>query len=219
MRQLDKAVIDSCVSRIVQRGIESGWQIRRLGEVAAINPRRDRLESEQDVSFVPMAALNELTGCIESPQTRHAGSVGAGYKQFRRGDIIFARITPCMQNGKTAIFEGETTHGYGSTEFHVLRPSSEVRAEWLHRLLRTQEFRSRAARCMTGTAGQQRVQADFMRTVGIPVPSLRDQDKTIAAIDRLLHIASELRLRRRKAFDLVSAIEPSIMNQAFSGLI
>ncbi len=217
-RWFDKAVVDAAVWRIIERGIASGWPLRALGDIADINPRPHHLDPDESVSFVPMAALDQYTGSIESAELRNSETVGAGYKQFRRGDVIFARITPCMQNGKTAIFDGQTDWGYGSTEFHVIRPGSEVKAEWLHRFLRTQEFRNLAAQRLTGTAGQQRVSAGFLQTVSIPTPSESEQYKALLAINKLLDSRRALALSRTKASTLALAIEPAIINQAFADL-
>jgi type I restriction enzyme S subunit len=218
-RRFDKSVIDAAVWRIIEHGIASGWSLRALGDIAEINPRPNRLDPDGSVNFVPMAAVDQYTGSIgSSAEVRRVETIGSGYKQFKRGDIIFARITPCMQNGKTAIFDGVKDYGYGSTEFHVIRPGSGVRAKWLHRFLRTQEFRNLAARRLTGTAGQQRVSAEFLRTASIPTPPESEQDKVLLAIDRLLESGSALALNRAKASVLATAIEPAIINQAFGGL-
>lgn len=218
-RRLDTALVDSAVWRIIERGIASGWLLRTLGDIAEINPRPDRLDPEESVTFVPMAIVDQYAGSIKSSaEVRRVETVGPGYKQFKRGDIIFARITPCMQNGKTAIFDGVTDYGYGSTEFHVIRPGSEVRAQWLHRFLRTQEFRNLAAQRLKGTAGQQRVSAEFLRTASIPTPPEFEQDKVLLAIDRLLERGSALALSRAKASALAAAIEPAMINQAFAEL-
>src|SRR5579862_7790164 len=213
----DKAVVDAAIWRIIERGIASGWSLRTLGDIAEINPRPNYLDPDESVSFVPMAAVDQYMGSIESSaEVRRVETIGPGYKQFKRGDIIFARITPCMQNGKTAIFDGITDYSYGSTEFHVIRPGSKVRAEWLHRFLRTQEFRNLAAQRLTGTAGQQRVPAEFLRTADIPIPPESEQDKVLLAIDRLLERGSSLALSRAKASALAAAIEPAIINQVFA---
>ena len=215
-RRLDMALTNAAVCQIIERGIASGWPTAPLGAVADINPRADRLEPDEAISFVPMSAVNKWTGSIDAPELSTAGTASAGHKQFRQGDVIFARITPCMQNGKTAIFNCETYYGYGSTEFHVIRPGPTVTAKWLHRFLRTQEFRNVASQHFTGTAGQQRVPAEFVRAAHIPIPP--NQDDVVASIDRLHDVASVLRKNREKAIDLAAAIGPSTINQIFGGL-
>ena len=120
-RVVAAALADSQESQLLERLSRQGVPLRPLGEVADVGPRPSRLPSDQAVAFVPMAAVSAKLGEVVGGDIRAAGEVGSGYRQFRRGDVIFARITPCMQNGKSAIFR-EPEFGYGSTEFHVLRP-------------------------------------------------------------------------------------------------
>lgn len=216
-RTLDRALIDSAIARVLGRGIAAGWPVLALGEVADVNPRRDRVPADTSVMFVPMAAVDERSGVVRAAEFRIAGEIQSGYKQFRHGDVIFARITPCMQNGKTAIVDGPTTHGYGSTEFHVVRPGPLVEAEWLHMVLRTHDFRRTAALRMTGTAGQQRVPADFMQTAPIPVPPLKDQEQALLEVGGYVRRWSKLQRARGKASDLLAAVEPALLNQCLGG--
>jgi type I restriction enzyme S subunit len=216
-RRLDEAFIDAAIWSVIERGLRSGWKTRRLGQVAEINPPGDRLEPDELVSFVPMAAVSKLTGAIERPELRTAGAIGTGYKQFKVDDVIFARITPCMQNGKTAIFEGDTTYGYGSTEFHVVRSGPTVNPKWIHSYLRTREFRAAAARHFTGTAGQQRVPADFLRTVDIPIPP--NQTDVVAFIDGIRRTSSIVKIKRDETAALAVALGLSVLNKSFAGLI
>lgn len=213
---LSDALSGAAVASLLDRGVLQRWPIRSLADVAEVNPRPERLQPSNSIAFVPMAAVDAATGLVVNPELRAAGDVGPGYKQFRRGDVIFARITPCMQNGKSAIFEGPTDFGYGSTEFHVLRPGPELTATWLHRVVRTSGFRSAAAERFSGTAGQQRVPADFMRTVGIPVPPPATQKSAVLAIDRIHRASLGLTERRRKQRLLLAALEPSALNHVFA---
>ena len=110
-----------------------------------------------------MSALDDVTGTIAHPQPRPYQEVSKGYTWFMDGDVIFARITPCMENGKSALakklFNGV---GFGSTEFHVIRPGNKILGEWIHFLTRSKEFRNDAASRFKGTAGQQRVPQSFL---------------------------------------------------------
>jgi len=168
---------------------------------------------------VPMAAVDTVTGTVANPDTRAAGDIGSGYKQFAIGDVIFARITPCMQNGKCAVFEGPHEYGYGSTEFHVVRAGQEVDPRWLHRVMRSSGFRRQAAERFKGTAGQQRVPADFLNAVLIPVPPLEDQGEAIRELDRIESSGLQLASTRAEADRLIAAIGPSALNQAFTSLL
>src|SRR5580704_19726055 len=160
----------------------STWRVCRLGEIVDINPRRpstlSELAPETPVSFVPMAAVSEKDGAITRAECRPISEVSKGFTYFAEGDVIFAKITPCMQNGKSAIARGLLSGlGFGSTEFHVLRPSSAVTADWVHYLVRQRSFRTAAAMNFRGSAGQQRVPADFLETYLVPVPPIEEQHK------------------------------------------
>ena len=217
---LDAALAEAAVQRLLDLGREDGWEMRPLGEVAEINPSPTRVELPDEFAFVPMAAVDQVTGTIRSTGIRPATELKTGYKQFRRGDVIFARITPCMQNGKAAIVADLATDvAYGSTEFHVIRPSSQISAQWVHRIVRTAGFRARAAETFTGTAGQQRVPAAFLERVEIPVPpSPEAQIASVARIDRILGLGLELRSTRAYSADVRGALAPSFMNAEFNAL-
>lgn len=213
-----EALADASSRELIQRGLESGWPLRPLSEVAEVNPRPASLEPEAAVAFVPMAAVDAASGSVVDATTRHVRDIGAGYKQFRRGDVIFARITPCMQNGKSAVFDEEGDYGYGSTEFHVLRSGGEVLPRWLHTIVRTRDFRNAAAKRFTGTAGQQRVPADFLRSEPIPVPTRDIQVEVMATMAARRERFEQLDRSRARSLAVTAALMPAALNQAFAEL-
>jgi type I restriction enzyme S subunit len=212
---LGEAMVEAAVWEVFRRGIAAGWPTASLGTVAEVSPPRDQVPPDERIGWVPMAALDDKNGTI-SPGEREAGEARSGYKQFRKGDVLFARITPSMQNGKCAIFTGPHGHGYGSTEFHVIRPQNGTQARWIHRFLRTREIRMQAAKHFTGTAGQQRVPADFLRSLEIPVPLKADQIEALAKIDRTVETGATLRDLRGNSRELTAAVGPAVLNQVFS---
>ncbi len=216
--KLAGALADSAASEVLMRGMSSGWPLMPLTDIAEVNPKPDPLPHDEEVTFVPMAAVNADTGTITTHERRVNADVGGGHKQFRRGDIIFARITPSMQNGKSAIFQGNTNYGYGSTEFHIIRPGLMVRPEWIHQVVRTRDFRNKAAERFTGTAGQQRVPAKFLHEVRVPVPPLEVQESACAELALILDLSLTLRKVQRRSKELRSALEPAVLNRAFAGL-
>jgi hypothetical protein len=171
--------------------IPASWKTCELGEIVEINPRRPSSLSDLDrktpVSFVPMAAVSERDGVITGAEARSISQVSKGFTYFAEGDVIFAKITPCMQNGKSAIARGLSSGlGFGSTEFHVLRPSPCVTAEWVHCLVRQKSFRNAAALHFRGSAGQQRVPADFLAKYMVPLPPPEEQQRIVARVARCL---------------------------------
>lgn len=179
------------------------WPLRPLAEVAEINPKRPpelrTLDESTPVSFVPMAAVCEKAGAIKEAISRPFGEVRKGFTYFAEGDVIFAKITPCMQNGKTAVALGLVNGlGFGSTEFHVLRPTRAA-ADWLYFFIRTKSFRDEAQRHFQGSAGQQRVPEDFMRQVLIPDAPVKDQRRVVSRIKECLSRVEEMERLREEA--------------------
>ncbi len=99
-----------------------GWAIAPLSDVAEINPRGlDRMPNDDDlVSFVPMAAVETMSGRLNARDLREWKAVKKGFTRFQEGDVLFAKITPCMENGKVALASGlHAGIGAGSTEFQI----------------------------------------------------------------------------------------------------
>ncbi|CAJ3666825.1 type I restriction modification DNA specificity domain protein [Burkholderia pseudomallei] len=166
------------------------WKTKALSSVADINPQKLKVierSPDSDVHFVPMAAVTEEYGGIDIGATRKLKDVVKGYTQFAADDVLFAKITPCMENGKVAVApELPLGIGYGSTEFHVIRPSSDVRSRWIAYFLSRADTRSEARRNMTGSAGQLRVPTKWLDELKLPVPSLEIQDSVLALVDEQL---------------------------------
>ncbi len=143
------------------------------------------LSPDLAVSFLPMEAVEDQgTGGFEL-QSRVVEEVSKGYTAFAEGDIIWAKINPCMQNGKSTVATGLTNGlGFGSTEFHVLRPrSKQVLAEFVWYFLSFTEFLEVAKSSFTGSAGQQRVPAEFLRELPLPIPPLPIQRELVATMN------------------------------------
>ena len=165
--------------------LPKGWRWARLGDVAAVNPRRPApsRDPEEATSFVPMEAVDEVFG-IATPRERPFHEVKKGYTYFETGDVLFAKITPCMENGKQAIASAlRGGFGFSTTEFHVVRAGALVTNVWLHRYLRQLSVRRAAAQAFTGAVGQQRVPPEFLSELPIPLPPLPEQQRIADAID------------------------------------
>ena len=132
-----------------------------------------------------MAAVEAGTGRIDLSQTRPFADVRKGYTRFSEGDVLFAKITPSMENGKVAVAKGLTNHcGCGSTEFHVLRPQQGVSGDFLLFFLLQDAFRREARTNMAGTAGQLRVPAGFLEGAEFILPPLPEQRRIVAEIEK-----------------------------------
>lgn len=186
-----------------------------LGEVVQINPglTRERRPSDMTpVSFVPMAGVSEDDGCITSFETKSFGEVSKGYTSFADGDVLFAKITPCMENGKAAIARNLVNgYGAGSTEFFVLRPTEAVVPEFVYHFIRRPAFRAACKANFTGTAGQQRVPRTFLERVIIALPPLEEQRRIAGVLDR----AAEIRRRATAACTKARTVIPALFLDTF----
>ncbi|MBP9127607.1 MAG: restriction endonuclease subunit S, partial [Elusimicrobia bacterium] len=162
------------------------WDIAHIVDVCEINPSKQEaghLSGDDSVSFLPMEHVSENGKGIVLMQERPIKEVKKGYVYFKEDDILFAKISPCMENGKIAIASKlKNGIGFGSTEFHVLRPNrKKLSVDFAFQWVVRDAFRQLAVQHFRGSAGQQRVQRDFFAQANIPIPPL-DEQKKIAEI-------------------------------------
>ena len=159
-----------------------------LSHLAYINPntRFPYQDKEMLISFVPMEAVNEIYAEINGNNDCPIAET-KGFTRFQEGDLLWAKITPCMENGKSAVAKGLTNgYGCGSTEFHVIRPKNDdVLVEYIHSLLHMKLVRQTAKLYFGGSAGQQRVATDFLEDFNVPLPSIRKQQEIVDYIARI----------------------------------
>lgn len=177
------------MSEAVQTTLPPKWASANLSEIAAINPPLDRCLVSDDVpvDFVPMRAVQPEGGGLLRPEVASYGKVKKGYTAFLSGDVIMAKITPCMENGKICVvpvLPGAAC--FGSTEFHVLRAESGIEARWIANYLLQHSTRYAAQRQMAGGVGQMRVPASFLETLAMPVPPESEQVRILDTLDELL---------------------------------
>lgn len=171
-----------------ERPLPDGWVWTTIGEAAKVNYRNPLLKDLPDdleVTFVPMVAVNAEKGEISEPEIKNLHKVRKGYTPFMNGDVIFAKITPCMENGKSTIAKNlRNGLGFGSTEFHVLTPQNGVIPEWLFYYVRQSSFKEQAKANFSGTAGQLRVKSDFLVNYRFPLAPLLEQKRIVAEIEK-----------------------------------
>lgn len=177
----------------------------KLADICDINPKNDPVADETLVSFIAMPNVSE-NGVIDVSTFRPYGEVKQGFTCFKDGDVLFAKITPCMENGKGALAVGlKNGIGCGSTEFHVLRPKENaVVGKWLYYLTAWSVFRVYAERHMTGSAGQKRVPKSFLEKYELTLPSIKVQEQQSAQLD---HIKRAIQLRTEQLSTLDDLIK------------
>jgi type I restriction enzyme, S subunit len=168
-----------------------------LSELVEVNPRSSQPRLGESVSFVAMDDVTE-GGDLARVQVRNARP---GYTPFREDDVLLAKITPCLENGKGAHAVGlPVASGQGSTEFHVLRARHKVSSRFVYHWTRTQELRLAAEAMMTGSAGQRRVPAEFFDRFTVARLSFKEQRRIaeiLDTIDEVIH-ATERLVEKRK---------------------
>ncbi len=201
--------------------LPKGWVWAQLDELAQINPKtiNKTFADDAEISFLPMRAVEEQTGKYDLSIIRRYGEVKKGYTPMVDGDVIFAKITPCMENGKIAIVK-ELRNGvaYGSTEFHVIRTRDEsLSKEYLFYFLLQENFRKDARLYMTGSAGQLRVPASFVQQSTLPIPPVPEQQRIVAKIEELFSDLDAGAVALQKAKAQLNRYRQAVLKAAVEG--
>lgn len=188
----------------------------RLGECCIINPKKSSdirlVDNDLMVSFVSMSDVSE-DGRIVTCNHKQYESVKSGLTYFSENDVLFAKITPCMENGKGGIAKGLLNGiGFGSTEFHVLRPVDQVSNScWLYELTSFPQFRQAAEINMTGSAGQRRVPASFLANYKVSLPPISLQNQ----FADFVHQLDKSKMAVQKSLDELEILKKSLMQTYF----
>lgn len=196
-----------------------GWARAKLEELCELNPKHPKdTPNELEVSFVPMKAVCEKTGMITDATVRPFGEVRKGYTHFADGDVIFAKITPCMENGKAASVRNlRNGIGCGTTEFYVFRSHGAIEQDFLFKFIRQSAYRKLARAQMQSGVGQARVPKDFVLGTEIPLPPSAEQRRIVSAIESLQERSSRAKQALSEVGPLLSQLRQSVLRSAFNG--
>jgi type I restriction enzyme S subunit len=187
------------------------WPVKTLAEVAVVNPSEPALS--EDAPFVPMDAVTAGKRDIQYTQPRGQRS-GA---RARTGDILFARITPCLQNGKVALVQDDISRCGGSTEFIVVRAGCGVLNEFLYQWITSKHIRDELTALMKGATGRQRLNAEDLELTELPVPPLEEQKRIVARLDAVRAKTSEMVSAYDVKLQAAKDLRQSILEAAFRG--
>ena len=206
---------------LIAGDLPAGWVWTTLEEVSELNPRIDKqsIDDDLEVTFLPMKNVEELSGKIDLSETKRFSELKRkSYTPFRDGDILFAKVTPCMENGKIAIAHDLTNGiGFGSTEFHVIRLPEGQSKQFFFFYFLQQKFRQEAKRAMTSGVGLLRVPTDYMRKVPLPLPPLPEQQAIVSEVESRLSVADEVEKTVTAELKRAEQLRQSILKKAFSG--
>ena len=200
--------------------IPKSWELSILTKISAINPTVDlsHFDDETLISFVPMPRVEVLTGKLDPTNLEKVGKIKKGYTRFQDGDVLFAKITPCMENGKTALAVGlHGGVGAGSTELHVLRPYSGIHNKYLLYFLLQAAFRHDAQHHMSGAVGQKRVPLKYLEDSQISVPPSKEQERIVDKIEQLFSDLDEGEALLKTVQKQLKTYRQSVLQAAVTG--
>ena len=184
-----------------------------LKDYVDVNPPTDcsKLSDNSIVSFVPMTNVQEKTNMVTYDDVPYE-KVKKGFTVFKKGDMIWAKITPCMQNGKSCIVDQMPTEiGFGSTEFHVIRKKDErLYMPYLWAILSNDNVLKAAQAVFNGSAGQQRVSSSFIERFPAVIPDYNTQIKMVSKLETKLNVLHE---NRRKANELLLSLPKNLISE------
>ncbi len=194
----------------------SDWRRSRIRNVATLSPGNSATvpTSDELCTLVPMELLSD-DGAIDVTNQQPFEDVSSGLTLFEEGDVLFAKITPCMENGKGAFVRNlPTRYAFGSTEFHVLRPSKKIDGKFLYFATFNPIFRAYAADNMVGAAGHKRVSSRFVKDTCLFLPSLAEQQRIAAYLDVSCAAIDAAVTAKRRQLETLDAFNKSIIQRA-----
>jgi len=219
----DQLPNESAITPLEQNneGLPDGWTWVRLGDIVKINPKipnRDVIKDETEVQFLPMKLVEEVIGKIHLIELRKFSEVQKSYTSFIDGDVIFAKVTPCMENGKIAVVDNlKNGIGFGSSEFHVIRPDSILSNKYLFNYIVQNRFRNEAQNEMTGAVGLRRVPKQFIENYQFPLPPLPEQHAIVSKIEELLTELGKGKEQLENAQQQLKIYRQAVLKWAFEG--
>lgn len=195
------------------------WVVCAISDVAVVNPKKIDADADLVTGFVPMShAPSDFHSKLQFEE-KAWGEIQKAYTNFQNGDVIFAKVTPCFENGKAAIVDGLPNGiGAGSSEFYVLRPHTDaVLNRILFALIKTHSFAQNGAENMTGAVGLRRVPRAFVEGFKFPLPPLAEQKVIADKLDTLLAQVDNTKARLERIPDILKRFRQSVLAAAVSG--
>ena len=192
------------------------WQRSRIRNVAILSPSYSSIAPVPDelCTVVPMELLS-VDGEMEVSNQQPLEEISSGLPLFEKSDVLFAKITPCMENGKGAfVRELPTRYAFGSTEFHVLRPSKKINGSFLYYATFNPIYRAYAAENMVGAAGQKRVASRFIKDTRLFLPPLSEQQRIATYLDASCAAIDAAMAAKRRQLETLDALRKSIIQRA-----
>jgi len=194
----------------------SNWKRSRIRNVATLSPNcsQTRPISDESCTVVPMELLSN-DGVIDITNQQPIEDISSGLPLFEKGDVLFAKITPCMENGKGAfVRQLPTRYAFGSTEFHVLRAGNKIDGNFLYYATFNPVYRAYAAENMVGAAGQKRVSSRFLKDTRLFHPPLLEQQRIAAYLDASCAAIDTAVAAKRRQLETLDNLRKAIIQRA-----
>lgn len=201
--------------------IPEHWQLYPMKRIAKLSPKINLTNYKSDdlVTFLPMekvSANGEIICDIKQP----IKSVNTGFTPFQKGDVIVAKITPCFENGKSALLNHlETAIGFGSTEFHVLRYYELIIGEFLYYIVSSHTFLKQGEGMMIGSAGQKRVPSSFISSFVVALPNKDEQKQIVNYIETESHKIEQAIALQQAQIEKLKEYKTTLINSTVTGKI
>ncbi len=192
--------------------LPKGWEWSQLSELTEIAPRNTEVSDDTNVSFVPMPLISTHHSGKHQSEKRPWSEIKKGYTHFANGDIAIAKITPCFENSKAAVFSGLFNNiGAGTTELHVARPiKNTINPYFVLLYLKAPIFLKIGQTKMTGSAGQKRLPKEFFAENPLPLPPEKEQHRIVAKVNELMALCdamkSKLQTKQQTQLSLADAL-------------
>lgn len=193
----------------------------RLGDICMFRPKKSEIKTKLDgkelVSFAPMEMLPINQKYFSAVEEKPLEKVYSSYTYFQEADVIYAKITPCFENGKLSIAKGlKNGVGFGSSEFVPIRCSEKILPDYLYYFLLQPGFIQNGIPVMHGASGHRRVPNEYTENLEIGLPSLEEQRRIVAKLDAILSDSRELESQYTKKLTKLTELRQSLLQEAFS---
>lgn len=197
------------------------WKWVKLSDIVEVNPKipsKEKIYNKMEVQFLPMKLVDEVVGKVHLTEVRKYDEVQKSYTSFVNGDVIFAKVTPCMENGKVAVVDNlKNGIGFGSSEFHVLRPKGAINNKYLFNYIVQNRFRNEAKNEMTGAVGLRRVPKQFIENYQFPLPPISEQHAIVSKIEELFSELDKGKQQLETALQQLKVYRQAVLKWAFEG--
>lgn len=201
--------------------IPEHWELKRLKYNCEVNPSNRKSVSNENlkINFLPMEKVSE-DGSYDSKSMAFYNKISKGYTYFEDNDVLVAKITPCFENGKSALLKNlKYGFGFGSTEFHVLRFKENILPEFIYYLIKSYAFRTIGQAFMHGTAGQKRVGTDFIENYLMATPPIDEQIEIIEYLNDEINKLTEVIYKINENINLLEEYKTSLIHHVVTGKV